>query len=201
MAGKSFDRLVNNTLKILKELLRDQDYLYLPLLSRALVWALNRYTHRREELIAAPVWPLPGSIKAKSDEFVLDFFQSHPQLNREFAKELEEKDMVVLRSAFDCLYPLVGLEEPFLSSLFTSELERGEYRLIISIFPQRLAQARRDLREVSSRTRLSKALENFEEDIRELVVDLSSESDVRQSLIKLLKKALLRDQDKGRAEL
>jgi len=201
MDEQSFDRLVNNTLKILKELLPTQEYLYLPLLSRALVWALNRYAHRREELMATPVWPLPQSIKVKSDEFVIDFFRSHPQLKHEFAAELEKRDMPSLRLAFDCLYPVVGLEDPFLTGLFASQLEKGEYRSIVSNFPQKLAQAKRDLEQVSVPGRLNQALEDFEEDIRELVVDLSSESEVRQSLIKLLKQALKKSQEEGSNKL
>jgi len=44
-------------------------------------------------------------------------------------------------------------------------------------------------------------LKDFEEDIRELVVDLSSESEVRQSLIKLLKQALKKGQEEGNSKL
>jgi hypothetical protein len=190
MAIRSLDKAVSNALKILKEVLPEQDYLYLPLLCRALVWGIRRYLHHQEELMAAPVWPLPARIKVKSDEFVVDFFRTHPGLRQEFAAELANKDLGKLRQVFDCLYPLLGLNDPFLTALFAPELERSEYRLIVNSFQEKLKRARRDLAAVSSREKLKIALTTFQKDVVEMVVDLSSEAEVRQSLIKLLQKSL-----------
>lgn len=190
MALSRLDKAVNNALKILKEVLPEQTYLYLPLLTRALVWGIRRYLHRREELAATPVWPLPARIKVKSDEFILDFFQSHSGLRREFATELKNKDLKSLRDAFDYFYPLLGLNEPFLWGLFAPELMSQEYRLIIQRFQDRLARARRDLTSVSSKEKLISALKTFQEDIAEMAVDLSGEIEVRRSLIKLLQQSL-----------
>ncbi|HHF42966.1 MAG: hypothetical protein DRJ11_06135 [Candidatus Aminicenantes bacterium] len=190
MALSKLDKAVNNALKILKEVLPDQTYLYLPLLSRALVWGLRRYFHRQAELMATPVWPWPARIKVKPDEFILDFFQTHSGLRREFATELKNKDLKSLREAFVYLYPLLGLNEPFLWGLFAPELGRQEYRLIIRTFQDRLDRARRDLASVSSRKKLISALKTFQEDITAMAIDLSGEAEVRRSLVKLLQQSL-----------
>ena len=136
------------------------------------------------------MWPLPARIKVKSDEFILDFFQSHSGLRREFATELKNKDLKSLRDAFNYLYPLLGLNEPFLWGLFAPELTSREYRLIIQRFQDRLARARHDLASVSSKEKLISALKTFQEDIAEMALDLSGEIEVRRSLIKLLQQSL-----------
>jgi len=86
------------------------------------------------------LWLEPDAIKTKPDAFILNFFENHNGLQKAYTKEIQEKDFKVLRPAFNALYPVIGLEDPFLQALFKPELDSQNYRKIAGEFKKRTGQ-------------------------------------------------------------
>ena len=74
MADKPVEKVIKNAVKLLREIYPQSTYLYFPLLSTALVWAVRRPKEWEESIFSWQVWPDPDYIKAKPNDFVLDFF-------------------------------------------------------------------------------------------------------------------------------
>lgn len=173
----------------LSEFFPKQSALYFPLLSAAIVWALRRARERKEKVLSWKIWIDPGYIEAKPDLFVLEFFKSHPALSRCYREEIREGKMRTLREAFCCLYPILGLEDPFLISLFAQELESEDYRKIVKDFPGKVRKAKEEIEAVDEK-RLVEGLEAIAQEALSLNLEILSQAKLRRLLADLVKENL-----------
>ena len=187
MEKKSVDSLVKRVVSVFAEIFPQHQHLYFPLISAALVWAIRRPEAWREQILSWEVWPDPEFIPTKPDAFILAFFENDPDLAKMYRGEIKKKDLEALREAFIRLYPLLGLEDPFLSALFTTELETKKYRDIVRTFDARMDQARADIAALKSRPKFLEALKTLSEELSALSAALLSQTDVQKSLEKLIK--------------
>ena len=75
MTKRDLEKALKNSLFLLSELLPGKAYLYGPLLYGTAMWAVRRPGAWRENIFAWRVWPRPGAILVKPDEFILYFFR------------------------------------------------------------------------------------------------------------------------------
>jgi len=187
MEKKSVDSLVKHVVSVFAEFFPQHTYLYFPLISAALVWAIRRPEEWKEEILSWEIWPDPEFVPTKPDSFILAFFEKDPNLSTIFKNELQKKDLPALRKAFIRLYPVLGLEDPFLTALFREELEAMEFRRIVQGFDTRVEQARADIEALKSRPEFLEALKTLSNEFAALSAALLSQTDVQKSLEKMIK--------------
>ncbi len=187
MDKKSVDSLVKRMVSVFAKFLPQNTYLYFPLISAALVWAIRRPEEWKEEILSWEVWPDPEFVPTKPDSFILAFFENDPNLAVIYKSELKKKDLPALREAFIRLYPILGLEDPFLAALFREELEAKEFRRIVQEFDTRVDQAREDIEALKSRPEFLEALKTLSNEFAALSAALLSQTDVQKSLEKMVK--------------
>ena len=192
MADNPVEKVIKNALKLLMTIYPQSTYLYFPLLSTALVWAVRRSKEWEESIFSWQVWPDPGYIKAKPDDFILEFFSSSPPLQNAYSEEIRNEDWKTLRAAFIRLYPILGLEDPFLSALFREEIEDKNFPKIVLEFDTRVEKAKKDIRAAKEDHRLLSVLRAFGEEMASLSTTLLVESEVQRSLQEILKDQLKR---------
>lgn len=190
MTKKSFKKIVQEGIRFISQFFPQSRYLYFPLLSAALVWAIERSEEWQEEILSWEVWLDPGFVQVKSDEFVLRFFSGHPDLSEVFAGEIRNKDIPVLRKFFHSLYPIVGLEDPFLSGLFRQELLSKDYRGIVRQYEKKVAQAISDIESVDDRGRFLEGLEAIAREMASFGADTITQASVQKALADIIKKEL-----------
>lgn len=195
VTDKPVEKVIKNAIKLLREIYPQSTYLYFPLLSTALIWAVRRPKEWEESILSWQVWPDPDYIEAKPNDFVLEFFSSRPLLQNAYSEEIQHKDWKALRTAFIRLYPIFGLEDPFLSALFREEIEAKNFSKIVLEFDTRVEQAKRDIRALKEDHRLLAGLRAFAEELASLGTTFLVESEVQRSL-----QDILEDQLKGTDE-
>jgi hypothetical protein len=188
MKKSSLEKAVESGVSFLSKVFPLKSYLYFPLLNATLFWALKRAKEWKREIFSWKVWLDPDRIEAKPDDFILDFFKSYSALHKVYASELSERDMVTLRQAFSRLYPILGLEDPFLSSLFLEELESKDYRTIVRDFEKIVGQAKNDIDACSDSSRLIRGLKTFADEMLSLNLDLISQDEVQTALADIVKR-------------
>ena len=151
MDKKSVEKALAGAVRALSDILPLKSYLLFPVVYSVCVWAVRRVFDYRARILSWQAWLEPGAIGTKPDDFVLQFFRHHGGLAREYAEELEARNMKVLRKAFARLYPVVGIEDPFFQGLFGAELKAGDYRQIVAEFAARGAKARADIAAATAR--------------------------------------------------
>jgi len=187
MSDKAVERLLKRIVSVFSEFFPRKSYLYFPLISAALIWAQRRPEEWREKILSWKVWPAPEYVEKKPDAFILSFFQSDRDLAASFRDELGRKDAAALRNAFLRLYPLRGLEDPFLNALFMEETASKNFRKIVRDFDTRVARAKEDIEACPNRPRLLEALKTLSEELSALSAELLSQTDVQKSLEKMIK--------------
>jgi hypothetical protein len=195
VTDKLVEKIIKNAIKLLREIYPQNTYLYFPLLSTALVWAVRRSKEWEESILSWQVWPDPDYIKAKPNDFVLDFFSSHSLLHDAYSEEIQHKDWKTLRAAFIRLYPIFGLEDPFLMALFREEIEAKNFATIVLEFDTRVEKAKKDIQALKDDQGLLAGLRAFGEELASLGTTLLAESEVQRSL-----QDILEEQLKGRDE-
>ena len=195
MTDKPVEKVIKNAIKLLREIYPRNTYLYFPLLSTALVWAVRRSKKWEESIFSWQVWPDPDYIRAKPNDFVLEFFLSRPLLQTAYSEEIQHEDWKTLRAVFIRLYPIFGLEDPFLMALFGEEIEAKNFSKIVLEFDTRVEKAKRDIRALKEDHRLLAGLKAFGEEMASLGTTLLVESEVQRSL-----QDILEDQLKGTDE-
>ena len=184
------ERVIADSIDFIARFVPKQTYLCLPILSAVLVWAIKRGKDWKKEIFAWKVWLDPAVVRTKPDDFVLKFFMDNTALSNTFAKEIEERDFGSLRKAFRVLYPVVGLEDPFLQGLFHQELEAGEYRTILDIFDQRVGQAVKDIEPLEKKADFLSGLENLGKEIVSLGSELITQPDIRKKIAEMVKEQI-----------
>ena len=193
MTKRDLEKALKSGLLLLSELLPDKAYLYGPLLYSTAMWAVRRPAAWRDNILAWRIWPQPDAILIKPDEFILYFFRSHDGLAKAYREDIEKKNIAPLRLAFGCLYPVLGLKDPFLEALFQMEINKGDFDSLIRDFDSRLSRARKDI-EALPRRRLFRILGSFAEDVLDLGITLMDETKVRNTLAVMLRKTLGEEQ-------
>ncbi len=188
MNTKEIEKIVAKGIDFLGGFVSLKNYLYFPILSSALIWAIRRTAEWKERILSFEVWLDPDIVEVKPDAFVLDFFESRRKLRKSYDKEIESKDMKILRPAFKSLYPIVGLEDPFLQALFKRELEKGKYRTIVRTFEEKAGEAREAIDALEDKSRLIAGLKTLAEELFSLSLHLISEAQVQKTIIRQIKK-------------
>lgn len=183
-----FEEQVESAIAVLSEFFPVKTYLYFPLLSAALKWAIGRTQEWKDMIFSWEVFPDPGYVQIKSDDFVLNFFMEHPDLKTAYQREIKEKNIEGLRRAFNRLYPIFGLEDPFLTALFFDELELQDFRKIEDEFEQRVEQAKSDVDSLTDKSRLLEGLETFGKEMKAFSVDALSQSEIQKMLREIIKR-------------
>jgi hypothetical protein len=187
---KEIEKIVAQGIDFLGGFLPLKSYLYFPLLSSALIWAVRRTAQWKERILSFEVWLDPDIVEVKPDAFVLNFFESYPKLRKTYSTEIQNKDMSILRPAFKSLYLIMGLEDPFLQALFKPELEKGEYQTIVRAFDERTARARGDIDAIEEKSQLIAGLKTLAEELYSLNLHFLSEAQVRKIISQQIKKRL-----------
>ena len=108
MAEPKIEKIVEGAVRLLEEILPENTTLYFPLLSATFTWIVRKEKEWKEKILEWQIWPDPDIVKTKSNDFILNFYSSHPDLCKHFKIALEKKDYEQLRKNFSSLYPLSG---------------------------------------------------------------------------------------------
>lgn len=195
MKDNPLEQFIKNGVSALENALPKQKYLYFPLLYTTLFWMLRRPGEWKKKIFSWKVWSDPGRVRIKPDEFILFFFDLNEDLSRQYRVEVEKKDMRALRKAFTCLYPVVGLSDPFLTALFFDELNNRDFRCIVSEFSGRVSKAVHDIDTAKGRSRLVAGLSLVFENLASLSASLLKQYSSRKAIAGLVKKYLEQNND------
>jgi len=179
---KKLQTFLKQSAEILKDFFPPDTSALIPLLYSTLIWTTKRKENLEEEVSGLRLWLEPEIVDNKPDEFILDFFEKRSDLREAFENEIKSSDMKSLRLAFRGLYPVVGLEEPFLQSLFSEELARGDYRLIADQFDWKLNQALDEIKAAEKKPELWAVLKKIGESFLSLSWAWLSDDELRDWL-------------------
>ncbi|HNS06123.1 MAG TPA: hypothetical protein PKH53_08975 [Candidatus Saccharicenans sp.] len=182
MEEKKLQTFLKQAAEILKDFFPPDTSALIPLLYSTLIWTTKRKENLEEEVSGLRLWLEPEIVDNKPDEFILDFFEKRSDLREAFENEIKSSDMKSLRLAFRGLYPVVGLEEPFLQSLFSEELARGDYRLIADQFDRKLNQALDEIKAAEKKPELWAVLKKIGESFLSLSWAWLSDDELRDWL-------------------
>ena len=188
MVKTPLEKIVEKGISFLSKIFPLKSYLHFPLLSAAVFWGIRRATAWKKEILSWQVYLDPERIEMKPDEYVLSFFRKHPALNKIYEDEMRKKDLETLREAFNRLYPILGLEDPFLSALFYEELESRDFRKIVKEFEEKVSRAEKDIEAFKGKSRLFEGLKTIAEEAASLSVELMSKDDVQEVVANTIKK-------------
>jgi len=181
--------------RLLGEILPGKTYLYFPFLDAALVWIQKRVPEWEAKVVAWKVWPDPGYVAVKPDAFVLEFFRSRPELHRAFHAAVESENWADLRKYFLRLYPIFGLEDPFLRALFHEELEAGNPAVVVREFDERVRKAREEVERMPDKSRLFRGLKACAQELLSMGVTALSQTQVRYAIEDWLEEKGWRDEN------
>ncbi len=188
MKKTPLEKIVEKGISFLSKIFPLKSYLHFPLLSAALIWGIRRATAWKTEILSWRVYLDPERIEMKPDEYVLSFFKNHSSLNKIYETEIMSNDMKALREAFNRLYPILGLEDPFLFALFYEELESKEFRKIVEEFEEKVSRAGKDIEAFGGKSRLLEGLKTVAEEAASLSIELMSEDKVQEVVANTIKK-------------
>ncbi|HOJ27061.1 MAG TPA: hypothetical protein PLP94_07685 [Candidatus Saccharicenans sp.] len=186
MEEKKLQDFLKQSAEILQDFFPADALALIPLLYSTLIWAVKRKGNLEAEVSGLRLWLEPEVVDNKPDEFILDFFEKQQALQEAFKAEIKSRDMKSLRPAFRALYPVVGLEEPFLQSLFSEELAREDFRLIADQFDWKLKQALEEIKAAEKKPELWKALKKIGESFMSLGWAWLSDDELRAWLKSIL---------------
>ncbi len=191
MKETTLEKIVEKGISFLSKIFPLKSYLHFPLLSAAVFWGIRRATEWKKEILSWQVYLDPERIEVKPSEFVLNFFRKHPVLNKIYKAEMrkkEKKDLETLRVAFNKLYPILGLEDPFLSALFYKELKSSDFKKIVKEFEEKVSRAEKDIEAFEGKSRLLEGLETVAEEAASLSIELMSKDEVQEVVANTIKK-------------
>lgn len=186
MEEKKLQAFLKQSAEILQDFFPADALALIPLLYSTLIWAVKRKGNLEAEVSGLRLWLEPEVVDNKPDEFILDFFEKQQALQEAFKAEIKSRDMKSLRPAFRALYPVVGLEEPFLQSLFSEELAREDFGLIADQFDWKLKQALEEIKAAEKKPELWKALKKIGESFMSLGWAWLSDDELRAWLKSIL---------------
>jgi len=184
MTKTPVEKIAEKGISFLSKIFPLKSYLHFPLLSAALFWGIRRAAEWKKEILSWQVYLDPNRIEVKPDEYVLNFFKNYPDLNKIYETEIKNKNMETLREAFQGLYPILGLEDPFLTALFYEEIESRDFKKIVKEFEDRVSRAEKDIETFEGKSRLLEGLETIAEEVASLGVELMSNEEVQEIVAK-----------------
>lgn len=182
MDEKKIQTFFKQAADILKDFLPGGAAVSGPLLYAVAVWALGKQISCREKIAGLKVWLLPEILVNKPDDFIINFFKTDERLRQAYREELSSQDLKTLRREFTILYPVLGLQEPFLEALFLPEIESADFRKITADFGPRVEKALKEIKIAESRPEFWRALEKIFCGLAELGWQALTESEVREYL-------------------
>jgi hypothetical protein len=188
MAGKKLETFLEQAAAVAQDFFPAGSPVLIPILYSSIVWAVKRKGDLETEVSGLKLWLEPEIVNNKPDEFILDFFKGDQALAETFNLELKNGEIKSLRQAFRALYPVKGLEEPFLQSLFSEELTKGDYRQIVAQFDRRLRLALDEIKAAGDRPEWWPALKKIGENFLSLGWALTAEPELRARLKASLEK-------------
>ena len=188
MKKTTLEKIVERGISFLSKIFPLKSYLYFPLLSTALFWGIRRATEWKKKILSWQVYLDPERIKTEPDKFVLKFFKKRSALKKIYEAEIKSEDKDTLREAFNRLYPILGLENPFLSSLFYDERKSNDFKKIVKEFDKRVSCAKKDIDAVKDKSRFLEGLESIGKEAASLSVDLMSNEEVQEVVAGEIKK-------------
>ncbi|MQY61122.1 hypothetical protein GH153_04720 [bacterium] len=188
MKKTPLEKIAEKGISFLSKIFPLKSYLHFPLLSAALIWGIRRATAWKKKILSWEVYLDPERIEMKPDEYVLSFFKNHSSLNKIYETEIMSNDMKALRVAFNRLYPILGVEDPFLSALFYEELESRDFRKIVEEFEKKVSRAEKDIEAFEGKSRLLEGLKTVAEEAASLSIELMSEDKVQEAVANTIKK-------------
>jgi len=188
MKKTTLEKIVEKGISFLSKIFPLKSYLHFPLLSAALIWGIRRATKWKKEILSWQVYLDPERIVVKSPKYVLNFFKNHSALNKIYEDEIKKKDLKTLRKAFNRLYPILGLEDPFLSALFYEEIKSSDFKKIVKEFEEKVSRAEKDIEAFEGKSRLLEGLKTFADEMASLSIHLMSEDEVQEVVANTIKK-------------
>ena len=188
MKKTTLEKIVEKGISFLSKIFPLKSYLHFPLLSAAVFWGIRRATEWKKEILSWQVYLDPERIEVKPPEFVLNFFKNHSSLSQIYETEIMSNDMKALTVAFNKLYPILGLEDPFLSALFYKELKSSDFKKIVKEFEEKVSRAEKDIEAFEGKSRLLEGLETVAEEAASLSIELMSKDEVQEVIANTIKK-------------
>jgi hypothetical protein len=188
MKKTTLEKIVEKGISFLSKIFPLKSYLHFPLLSTAIFWGIRRATEWKKKILSWQVYLDPERIEEKPPKYVLNFFKKHSSLSQIYEAEIKNNDVKALREAFNRLYPILGLEDPFLSALFYEELESRDFRKIVEEFEEKVSRAKDDIEAFEGKSRLLEGLKTVAEEAASLSVDLMSDEEVQGVVANTIKK-------------
>jgi hypothetical protein len=192
---KAIEDIVQDGIQFMAQFLPKATYLYFPLLSAAAVWTIKRSKAWKEKILSWNVWADPSAVHVKSDEYVLNFFKKNPNLRTAFRQEIKTDNITSLRRSFLSLYPVIGLEDPFLSALFYQELEEKNYRKIVEKFKGRISKAVQDIEALDKKPKFLEGLESIAKELASLSSDMVTQKSIQKVLAEIIKQEMAKKND------
>ena len=188
MKKTTLEKIVERGISFLSKVFPLKSYLHFPLLSTAIFWGIRRATEWKKEILSWQVYLDPKRIEEKPPKYVLNFFKNHSSLSQVYEAEIKSEDKETLRVAFNKLYPILSLEDPFLSALFYEELASRDFRKIVEEFEERVSRAKDDIEDFKGKSRLLEGLKTVAEEAASLSVELMSKDEVQEVVANTIKK-------------
>jgi hypothetical protein len=188
MKKTTLEKIVKKGISFLSNIFPVKSYLHFPLLSTAIFWGIRRATEWKKKILSWQVYLDIEHIEEKPPEFVLNFFKKSSSLSQVYEAEIMSNDEEALREAFNRLYPIIGLEDPFLSALFYDERKSSDFKKIVKEFDEKVSRAKRDIEALEGKSRLLEGLKSVAEEAASLSVDLMSNEEVQEVVASEIKK-------------
>jgi hypothetical protein len=157
---------------------------FVPVIYSALFYFVEKGAAYRKAVLEMPTLPGPEPVANKPDEFINDFLAVHAP----FA--LAEPNLPARRLIFSRLYPILGLQDPFLTTLFREELDGGDLQTIVQSFDLRVSAAISSIPLPSSNPEFWKALDSFVETAAGLALNLVRGREVQDLILERVRRFL-----------
>jgi len=187
MDEKKIQAFFQQTAGILQDFLPPGASVVGPLVYALAVWGLKQQASYREKISGLKVWLWPEILVNKPDDFILNFFISDEALKQAYQEEIASRDLKTLRQHFAVLYPLLGLQDPFLEALFWPEIDSGNFKKIVADYQPRVEKAFKEIKAAEDRSDFWPALGRIFSGLVELGWQTLTESEVRSWLKQWLK--------------
>lgn len=184
MDVRKFQSAVDELLSVIGRLVNLKAFPYLPIIYSSLFYFIRKRSAYRQAVRAMPAGPRSRRVANKPKKFVDDFLQ------REAPFALNEPDPRRRRKIFGRLYPVLGLRDPFLISLFRERLDRHDLQTIVDEFDKRLRTALDQIPAPRSSPDFWQALDTFVETAAGLTIDLAREREIQDLIIARAKRFL-----------
>ncbi|MGB9837159.1 MAG: hypothetical protein ACPLRX_10515 [Candidatus Saccharicenans sp.] len=187
MDEKKLQSFFRQATDLLKEFLPPGATVVAPFLYTLAVWGLKKQTSYREQITGLQVWLLPEAPVNKPDEFILNFFKSEEKLKQAYRDEIAAGNLTKLRQDFAILYPLLGLQDPFLEGLFWPEIESGKFKEIVAGYRPKVEKAWQEIKAAKDSSGFWSAVGKISTGFLELGWQELSEPEVRGWIRRWLK--------------